>query len=443
MRPIVRYSLIAAGIIAFVILTPLTILFISGTKYDFTTGKFVKTGILSIKSDPDGAMVLLNGKNSGNTNETIRFLNPGDYKVALRKDGYFDWIKTLTVKAQYSTNGAANNQSIYLFKSGLDRQTVASGVVNFFAGSKRLLYITNTAIFIAGTGNPQNPSQIQLPRSYAGFSVMASADENYFLVYNNDFYGLVDAVANKLVDITKIIKSQLKTAGNAAFSASPDEYKFSDDDQLYQLQNGSLYVIEPAKQSKTFLMDGIMTFYPAKGAIYFIKLDVQGGVLQRTLAMASGPLYQPTSIIDNLPPFHTASIYFSATNQMFVVGNSTLYSVDQNLRPISNYIDQVRLLDGGVYYSTGNEVDRYDINSAQSGLITRSASAIYQMQPTSTGWTFFISDGKIRNIESDLRDSQNSYSFGSVTNLAKFTVSENGNTLWILDNGALSEMQIR
>jgi hypothetical protein len=60
--------------------------------------KSEEPGSLLVKSNPEGAEILVNGKYSGNTPSTLR-LPPGEYSLAVRKAGFADWRRTMTVSA--------------------------------------------------------------------------------------------------------------------------------------------------------------------------------------------------------------------------------------------------------------------------------------------------------------------------------------------------------
>ena len=68
-----------------------------GYKFNPKTLSFLPNGILVIKSEPDGASVLINGELKTATNATIS-LSPGVYDVEVKKDGYFSWYKRLAIE---------------------------------------------------------------------------------------------------------------------------------------------------------------------------------------------------------------------------------------------------------------------------------------------------------------------------------------------------------
>lgn len=63
-------------------------------------GGVANSGGLYITSSPDGSEVLLNGGTRGRTPLTVRELDPGEYEVVLRKDGFQDTQIVATVRAR-------------------------------------------------------------------------------------------------------------------------------------------------------------------------------------------------------------------------------------------------------------------------------------------------------------------------------------------------------
>lgn len=79
--------------------TILVIVMARGYQFDFKKIALSPTGILVTTSDPDGAAVLINGKLTTATNNTIN-LAPGKYSVKITKDGFNPWEKPVSIKAE-------------------------------------------------------------------------------------------------------------------------------------------------------------------------------------------------------------------------------------------------------------------------------------------------------------------------------------------------------
>lgn len=66
------------------------------------------TGIVSCSSTPNNASVYVDGVIQGHTDCILYDLDPGVYRVEIRKDGYFPWAKTVTLDADSALALSAN-----------------------------------------------------------------------------------------------------------------------------------------------------------------------------------------------------------------------------------------------------------------------------------------------------------------------------------------------
>lgn len=87
--------------------TIIGIYYAKGYRVDTSNPKnfFQGTGLLVLTSNPDGARVIIDGKLTTATNNTIN-LQPGRYKVRIEKDGYFPWEKTIEIKKETVSTAA-------------------------------------------------------------------------------------------------------------------------------------------------------------------------------------------------------------------------------------------------------------------------------------------------------------------------------------------------
>lgn len=81
-----------------------TLMMIRYAKGDRLTrrGSIQGTGLLSANSFPTGAEVYVDGRLTTATDNTLN-LEPGTYKIEVKKDGYHNWEKTLDIKAELVT----------------------------------------------------------------------------------------------------------------------------------------------------------------------------------------------------------------------------------------------------------------------------------------------------------------------------------------------------
>ncbi len=442
MKPKFRYALVTAGIIGFLIIAPLIYLFVTGTRYNFATHRFVKTGILAANTDPSGAEIFLNGKPYGATPAKIRFLDPGNYDIRISKSGYFDWRKHLQIQAQYVTYANAGLKNLVMFFSNPSRTEIAGGVLNFFAGNNRLVFLTKGEINIADVGSPDSASQIALPQNFSsgsGSKIKASGDENYFLISSGTQYLLLDAQQKTAIDISPLM---------AGILSAPSAVQFSGSDSLYALEGNALYSIDWRDKSKTKVLSGVSAYKTSGGAIYYLSAAPADSASPEGLALSRAqlPSFASMALVQNLPAWENARIFVSPQNQIFIIGDGSLYAVSQNLRHLADFVRTVQIQNANsMLYATNNEIDLYDPATQAVAFVTRSIEPIsYPNASPGLGWVFYISKGKIRAIETDNRDTQNNYAFAAAGGLdAKYFISADAKTIFYLNNGDLAELKIR
>ncbi len=84
------------------------VLYGKGYRFGFDSGKpaLKGTGLLVVKSLPDGAQVFVDGKLKTATDNTIN-LAPGEYSIKIAKAGYFPWEKRITIDAEIVSTAEA------------------------------------------------------------------------------------------------------------------------------------------------------------------------------------------------------------------------------------------------------------------------------------------------------------------------------------------------
>ncbi|OIP97870.1 hypothetical protein AUK40_02335 [Candidatus Wirthbacteria bacterium CG2_30_54_11] len=87
----------------FILSVVFVILLAKGWQFDFQDGTIVKTGILDIHSQPKGATIALDGKESGLTPQKVTGLKPQRYQLTLTKDHYQPWQKNIVTYPELAT----------------------------------------------------------------------------------------------------------------------------------------------------------------------------------------------------------------------------------------------------------------------------------------------------------------------------------------------------
>ena len=98
-----KRTLFITAFLFFLVSAPTLIFYSQGYRFDFANKKIVKTGGLFLKVSPPGVNIYIDHNLSNKTNfffdsAFIDGLTPKKYQITIKKDGYYNWTKTLSVK---------------------------------------------------------------------------------------------------------------------------------------------------------------------------------------------------------------------------------------------------------------------------------------------------------------------------------------------------------
>ncbi|MBI2038617.1 MAG: PEGA domain-containing protein, partial [Candidatus Nealsonbacteria bacterium] len=109
-----------------------------GYRFDFEKRKITQTGAIFLQAEPKRAEVYINGKFSKKTDllsgsALLENLLPGEYKIKLKRDGYYLWDKTLEVKEKQVTEA----KNIILVKDKINFTTLPENAKNLWPAEQK------------------------------------------------------------------------------------------------------------------------------------------------------------------------------------------------------------------------------------------------------------------------------------------------------------------
>jgi len=139
--PEIRACLYYISVAVFLIGLPFILAFSLSYKFDRRSFKFTRTGIISIKTQPPGATVILDGKKLvDKTPLSIPELLPGIHTLTLELDGYYPYDRQVEVER----GGVTRLEKVILFPLRPDTQQVNKEKISFFLldeGHSSIYYI--------------------------------------------------------------------------------------------------------------------------------------------------------------------------------------------------------------------------------------------------------------------------------------------------------------
>jgi len=94
MKPFIT---IVGTLTALLIVSAVVMFFARGYRIDIGNQNLEQTGILTVNSVPEGALIYLNEVPQDVTDNSIQGLKPGSYELRLEKEGYHSWSRTIEI----------------------------------------------------------------------------------------------------------------------------------------------------------------------------------------------------------------------------------------------------------------------------------------------------------------------------------------------------------
>src|SRR3990172_2015260 len=154
------------------ILAAMVVLYAQGYRLDLKKG-ITETGLILVKSLPDGARVYLNGELVAATDSSIPDLKEGTYTIKIEKDGHQSWEKTVPVKPRLVTSievllppispslGFLRTRPQELAEEPKEGAFTSISSVTFSPTEDQVLVRTRAGswLFPVGTANPQEVAE--------------------------------------------------------------------------------------------------------------------------------------------------------------------------------------------------------------------------------------------------------------------------------------------
>jgi hypothetical protein len=417
MRLKTRFSLIATGLVIFLISTPIIVLYARGLKFDLETRKFVQTGAIVVRTQPTKALVFLDDKQRrGSTPSNLRFLETRDYNLRIEKDGFQSWSKRLNVRAPFVTWANHDREFVTLFLQNPKlEQTIPITAVSVSKHRDQIAFLNNNQIGLINVNNADvdNFGTIMTPIWLSDLIKLPITWENPVQIFQK-----IGANSRFGVEAAQIPAIQ-QADTNGDYTA----LRLNND--LYVLMDNKLTAIDP--NVSAFTLDGNVIWY------------IQGNLLKRYNFGS-----QAKEIMNNTVPLSTNARVIRTPNQIYALLDQGLFVLADDFEKISDRVTQATYdaPSGRVLFANSNEVSIYNSSTKNSELILRTTTTVEN--PTLnwlTGYVFYSSEGKIKAIELDGRDRRNVYDIAE--DLGNFTLSEDGKTLYTFSDSEIKQYTIR
>ncbi|MDP3964949.1 MAG: PEGA domain-containing protein [bacterium] len=421
----IRRILYISFIAVFLISAPILVLYTAGYRYDTSRNRVIKTGVLTIHSQPKDALVSINGQpQQKKTPSTISRLLPGTYQVRVEKEGYIPWESNLTV-----TKGEVTLVSdLQLFSSNSPQLISDRSISQFHLDTQdRGYFVESTETTAILHRINLNTGEIMEMTQGANLQILASEFNQILVAYREgeeEIIAVIDQSGNSLRPLPQ-------------FTSVPSKSAFVSENSIVTLLDGKIcrLEIDPASAPLNCSGNAITDFLIASGSIYTLSSQPNASVISRAsindqsvTEIAPLPLqnYELSSFRDDILTVvnhDDESIYFIRLNQDDFsisrhnsLGSQAFWLVDEN-----------RLVSYGSF-----EVWLVNPATEERNLITRVSDPILQAgQISDLPYIFILQGSSLSVVPIDSVGSQRKM-ISLVENVEGLKTAENANnSLWL------------
>lgn len=428
MHKILRYLFILLSLLVFLIIAPIIILYVSGTKLDIGNRDYKPTGIFTAITEPSKATISLNQGNSEQTPATIRFLTQGEYDVQITKDDYFDWRKRLPVESNQVTYAHEGVPAVYLVKKPQPTILAPQGVTSFVLTDNIVWFATENRINWQSISD-KKPQSVQLPFTPRSISIITS-NQSYLLLQNAQGKKIL---FNKDSKSSIVLPDTFNLAGEIFFA----------DTALFTLIGTTVERYDISTKIISPVLTNVSGFTMLNNTAYVVFHSNKQSTLQTldwngTNFSASEPL-----LAEPLPESDTAQLIITTQKELFVLTNTVLYRVNEKLETVSAHVTNVSLdpQTRELTFRTPSELWFYNFLRSKPQLLTRSTQIVNDyLIRSALGYGFIATPEGLSLLEIDTRDQQNQYQLIqnrpvwsiAVTNNLKTSISLVGDSLVVI-----------
>lgn len=442
----IKTTLKVAILIFFVVTATYLVTVASGYKFDWSQRKFIQTGTIHIRSNPQDVKIYLNGKIKGSRSSLkIKYLLPGEYDLKIESEGYKTWEKRVKVEQSLVTE----EREIILFWENANEQTIATmeGLKDAITSESKeeLIYWTDDSLYFQKIDSAEKNQILNLTDKKIK-SVKASNDfdrilieteltqpgtSGFLLCQNKDCGEIIDVNQNVGVNFTRI---DLLGEAKKDFIA-------------YELEK--LNYIDPYSKARNFIDSKVSDAEIFTGRLYYIKKKGKFSTLNRSAlnGMEKEEIFKGSEVVD----LNEAKVFVDyKRDDLYLALKSGLYILNDDKNGLEKIMDTDSRLDFGnsrlVLIEGSDEIwirGKFKPTEEEETmhLVARYAEKIEDLTwLKNTNHVLFSMDGSLRAIEKSGSNETDLYTYTTYENDRFFPIKRN--KILVLDGNSLKMIEV-
>ncbi len=343
MKKRTRIIVLGLCITLFLVLSPWIVLYSMGYKIDFEKMEIIATGGIYIRTSPQASEVIIDSKmpekpKMFSDSVFVLDLIPKEHSILIKKDGYFDYQKTIEVKEKEVTK----LENIVLFKKNIGMYIISRDVEQFFFSADKkyiLAELSNTKsldfeYFKINSLNNKKTYSLALKNTAVTDLIWSENSDKAIVKTQNSsgtFYYLLDF--SKEIQATAPVSFLNSYCSGISFN--PQNSK-----QIFYIKNNSLYLAENDKAE--ILIKNLVSYKIENNSILWLSTE---GILSRS--DISGKTMETLISEENSFPITQNCDIKVAGEKIFLMASTALYEYDSETMKFKDFgvaIDNCDLL---------------------------------------------------------------------------------------------------
>jgi len=269
-----RFIILAICVALFLVISPYIVMYSMGYRINFETWKVTATGGIYVRTYPQADAIIIDSKISKKpgmfaNSVFVQDLMPRQHSVLVKKEGYFDYTKTLQVQEKE----VSKIENVTLFKNNIVYSNLIEGVESFSVSPDKKNVLVETSSTKAlnflyfNVSSPENRKSYSLPLQFTTvLETKWSDDSNKALIKTQNSV----STAYYLLDFSKDKQS---TASLPYLDVYAKEISFNpqDSSQIFYIKNKTLYSVKNNKSSA--IIKNLIAYKVNNGNILWISSD--------------------------------------------------------------------------------------------------------------------------------------------------------------------------
>ena len=314
-----RLIILLFCVVCFLVIAPILVLYSMGYRLDFEKMEVVATGGIYVRTFTAAEQIIIDSNISEkpglfSNSIFVQSLLPKNHTVSIKKDGYYDYFKTLPVQESEVTK----LENVLLFKKNIQFEIIADKTQSPFDKLEKFIIKNNNLYYSSSPENANISADQKLVPILKNLAAFKTINNNIIwlgtdgFLYQSDLTGQTAQIQS---NATKLVLKSLKIDKNGSYKI------ISDSQNIFLNNNGELLLLN----TKTNSLDNFYTQVKdakispdGKNIVYFNDKEIRISLLSKQPETKKTLLYKSSENITDFVWLNNDYIIFVSGDKIII-----------------------------------------------------------------------------------------------------------------------------